>query len=127
MVWKRKGSYGKCAKTKSCPTEVNKNFAFDFNEARISLKRTTEGSTYLEKKSIQMSHSIMGSKSEIAVALWNLFLLALLHEIASLILNFFFHNKTNIKECIGEEMQVYYIVKHTNTCFVLWHNLSTES
>lgn len=42
---------------------------FDFNEARISLKRTAEGSTCLEKKSIQMSHSIIGSKSEIAVAL----------------------------------------------------------
>lgn len=87
MVWKRKGSYGKCAKTKSWPTEVNKNFAFEFNEARISLKRTAEGSTYLEKKSIQMSHSIMGSKSEIAVALWNLFSLALLHEIECLIFN----------------------------------------
>lgn len=54
MVWKRKGSYRMCAKTKSWPTEANKNFAFDFNEVRISLKRTVEGSTYLKKKSIQM-------------------------------------------------------------------------
>lgn len=60
---------------------------FDFNEARISLKRTAEGSTCLEKKSIQMSHSIIGSKSEIAVALWNLFLLTLLHEMECLIFN----------------------------------------
>lgn len=89
MVWKRKGSYGKHAKTKSWPTEVNKNFAFDFNEARISLKRTAEGSTYSEKKkSIQMSHSIMGSKSESAVALWNIFFpLSLLQETECLIFN----------------------------------------
>lgn len=81
MVWKRKESYGKHAKMKSWPKEVNKNFATDFNEARISLKRTAEGSTYLEEKSIQMSHSIMGSKSESAATSWNIFSLSLLQEI----------------------------------------------
>lgn len=34
-----------------------------------------------------MSHSIMDFESEIAVVLWNFFLLALLHEIECIIFN----------------------------------------